>query len=1587
MAQTTPWNGSTTVNSTVIGFGGQQWVVIGNDAEGGVYSSNADNTSPSSTPAPENSITLLLKNGSAGGGYGLLNFNDNAAAANGYTNYYNGSTLQTALASIAAGWGKERNVINARDLVPITEDGGWLNGNIKTTTYLVEGDGVNGDTVAYDQLLWALSYPEYVKINSTEVRKYGDGYTQFAWWLRSPNGYDWGALAGQYNGGLVIFYMGDYDDFTFRPAFSLNLESGIFTSDSSTASSGKSGTTTGGGWVEALPTTSTAQKYTFLDSSIATPNLTLTGGASGLNFAFTGASTGTNMYVSGFLQGVTDHYYAKYADAATLAYGTFDAAGIGGTLTGVTPGTYFLHIFGEEANSYLYSDFASESVDFSLSVDGTGNASNFILLSDVAFGLDGGEIGLRNTLQYTPDGYTENLIIGAGGGTIRVAEDDAAEISGIVSGTGSLTKSGSGTLTLSGTNTYTGGTTISAGTLQIGNGDTTGSVTGNITNNAVLIFYRSDALAFSGVISGTGSLTQSGSDVLTLTGNNTYSGNTIISAGKLTVTGTLDSDANSGNGYNYAGAIANSGALTFAQSDAQTLSGNITGTGSLTQSGANVLTLTGINTYANTTIDAGTLSIDSDDNIGTGTNTLNGDTLLLTGSTYDKDWTLAGTGGTIDDNGGDVTMRGSILSSGTNTVLTKAGDGTLSLSGDFSGYLGSYSPNAGVLKLVKDDDLPFTLLFNNVLGTGTVDGTLAFDLVDFVVLADGSRDGLRLPINELTFGDDVGSAFKGMIDLTNAKLDLNDSNNTSGNNVETVLNAATLQLSLGAEAYLTGSPNEDTDVTIYGLRFNGGTLHLLAFDDDDRNPDNLFVNTLDVTGGGTVMIDFNEISGITIPEPGSDYYGLNFFDYAGDASIYQEYLVAADTVASGVGRQLKLIDFKENENDDGTSKKQVIRYIDGNSANDAVGAAIFDYVAVIESDGTPNDGIFDDGLRLGFGLKAIESYREKTVTLDSRSATTSPLLLNAQLTGEGNFMFIGSGTETASAGNADSDYSGTTIVDRLALTAIANKVFGNTSSLSLVNNASVDFRGNSQTVGALYGEAGTSLVLGSGSVLSVGDAVRDGSGTFAGVISGSGSLTKQGTGTLTLTADNTYTGPTLVNAGTLALFGSLASNVTVASDASFNLHGAADKNVTLDGGTLNVWPDSAIGGALSATGNTNAFLNFYLPSTINGTPILLTGSAALDNIVVGLDLVDGKAPLLQPDERIVLLNNSTVLTSKPVNNTVNMRDSTARYIFELEIVGNQLRAFLSKITALCEKPIPEGYLTGVALLNSGVDFADRIKLDTAHLAPGPQVFGTVGGGRIRYTTGAHFDMDATHLIAGSSSSVDLAQGRATAGVFFEHGEGDYDTRNCCAAGKIKGSGDSEYSGVGLLGRVEADNGTYAKATLRSGRVNTDFHSSEVEQGVITKYKSRAAYYGASLSLGRFLKLNDTTSIDIYGSMFLTHENGDKAKLSTGEQAKFSAIDSRRVKLGTRINGMIDAEKTLSAYAGVAYEHEFDGKAKARIDGYKIEAPKLKGDSGIVELGLTLNPANNKPLTFNFEVQSHSGKREGVTGSLRVNYKF
>ncbi len=147
-----------------------------------------------------------------------------------------------------------------------------------------------------------------------------------------------------------------------------------------------------------------------------------------------------------------------------------------------------------------------------------------------------------------------NIILGAGGGTYSTGSNNGT-IAGVISGSGNFTKSGSGTLVLGGVNTYTGSTSLNAGTTQISTNENLGDDSNTLifTGGALRLgaaisppVTRPIQTASSGTIdtngfnvtipvgiSGSGSLSKSGTGTLTYAGNNTYSGGTTVTAGEL----------------------------------------------------------------------------------------------------------------------------------------------------------------------------------------------------------------------------------------------------------------------------------------------------------------------------------------------------------------------------------------------------------------------------------------------------------------------------------------------------------------------------------------------------------------------------------------------------------------------------------------------------------------------------------------------------------------------------------------------------------------------------------------------------------------------------------------------------------------------------------------------------------------------------------------------------------------------------------------------------------------------------------------------------------------------------------------------
>jgi len=189
--------------------------------------------------------------------------------------------------------------------------------------------------------------------------------------------------------------------------------------------------------------------------------------------------------------------------------------------------------------------------------------------------------------------------------TFTVYNTATSTFSGTIADTGDgiqLIKTGPGTLILTGSNTYSAGTLISGGVLQIGSGGTTGSIAGNVVDNAALTFNRSDTVTFAGNLSGSGSLTQNGPGTLILTGTDTRSpGGAAVNAGTLQI-------GNGGITGNVAGnvTLASSTVLAFDRSDSVAFAGNISGNGGVTKLAAGTVTLTGTNSYTGPTVVNGT---------------------------------------------------------------------------------------------------------------------------------------------------------------------------------------------------------------------------------------------------------------------------------------------------------------------------------------------------------------------------------------------------------------------------------------------------------------------------------------------------------------------------------------------------------------------------------------------------------------------------------------------------------------------------------------------------------------------------------------------------------------------------------------------------------------------------------------------------------------------------------------------------------------------------------------------------------------------------------------------------------------------
>ncbi|HUB68569.1 MAG TPA: autotransporter-associated beta strand repeat-containing protein [Candidatus Methylacidiphilales bacterium] len=853
-------------------------------------------------------------------------------------------------------------------------------------------------------------------------------------------------------------------------------------------------------------------------------------GASGANL---GAATGA-LTLNGF-GGTLD------LGGNSITVGAFNgAAGYDGFNTGVVTsngGPAMLSVNNLTSTNTIYGGLLQDgSGQLSLTVLGTGTLtlagtntySGVTIISNGATLAIGGTGGLGNPTGFTGN-YGGNIM---NNGSFVYGGTASQTLSGVISGSGTLTVTNAAELTLTGANTYTGSTIINGdflfinGAGALGAGGTYG---GSISfgEGGTLIFNSSSSMTLAGVISGAGglTLTKNETGTITLTAAETYTGGTNVSGSTLVLSAANNQGGLSANSQ--ADVLVDDGGTIF-----------ISGDNNFLGSGAN---------FPLVSVDGGTLELGSTYTAHLGYLELQGGTLATGGPGLGGSEAAYGSWN-LDDT---VTVIGGGIMSATNMTLSQNGGTIFDVSsGSTSGIdllvSGAFAKTAGS---------PDTGLIKNNNGVMELSGTNTFD-------SNITINGGELMIGGAGVIASAGDAeetntYIGNIAIANGAAFVYDSSQNqilpgAISGVGSLIQEGTGTLTVEGTNTYTGPTS-----VLSGTLFQGrGTLSGTAITTTNTG---VFVQSAatftSITGassftqdstGTSVLTDSNSFTGSVKVDNGT----LQFTQSSALGSNTNVTLAGASSSAPGV-----------------------LNYTGTNgtlSQNLTVTAG--DYGAVVNSGG---------------GVLTVDGNVSKNGSVFTLAG--GRFVVNGAITGSSNNSDIIIGSSTLASGsatvgltNTSNSYNGpTTIDDGSTLLTGTNNVLPSSppSNVTLGSGSdtagqvnTLDLLGTSQTIGSLTASgSGTNQVIssngsatgipgsGSGASATTAGLTVNYSGspvdTFSGSIGGSGaatnlSLTKTGTGTLVLGGVNTYTGATTINAGMLKVTGSAANSATTVGHSS-----------------------------------------------------------------------------------------------------------------------------------------------------------------------------------------------------------------------------------------------------------------------------------------------------------------------------------------------------------------------------------------------------------------------------------------------------
>ncbi|WP_168189196.1 autotransporter-associated beta strand repeat-containing protein [Oecophyllibacter saccharovorans] len=883
--------------------------------------------------------------------------------------------------------------------------------------------------------------------------------------------------------------------------------------------------------------------------------------------------------------------------------------------------------------------------------------------SAYAMNLNGGTLQVRSGSDLNTS-VNMKLTDGSNGASTIDTNGGNAGLSGVLSGSGALDKAGQGTLTLTGDNTYTGNTTVANGTLQLGNGGTTGSIASkNIalaSDTSELVINRSNDLAMNQTITGSGGMTKKGAGTTTLTGNVDLEGtspdgkawpkdmNAPTPGGSIAVQdGKLDIGAGghvTNNGYviigdghgNAAGMdIVNGGTLDAKGNVNIGLAGNsngeltVDGSGSRADVAGSLTVGNGDSSYGSGKGGQGTLNVTNGGQVtagqvfagnyagSTGTVNVGGKGAQLTATQL---LAVNGDGnGTVNINdGGTVVSQGVVAfgdgsGQGSGTLNVNAG-GKL-IAGDSNGQSGIQSTgsayamnlNGGTLQVRSGSDL------NTSVNMKLTDGSNGASTID----TNGGNAGLS---GVLSGSGALDKAGQGTLTLTG-------DNTYTGNT--TVANG-TLQLGNGGTTGSIASKN---------IALASDTSELVINRSNDLAMNQTITGSGGMTkkGAGTTTLTGNvDLEGtspdgkawpkdMNAPTPGGSIAVQDGkLDIgAGGHVTNNGYVIIGDGHGNAAGMDIVnggTLDAKGNVNIGlaGNSNGELTVDGSGSRANVAgsltVGNGDSSYGSGKGGQGTLN---VTNGGQVTAGQVFAGNYAGSTGTVNvggKGAQLTATQLLAVNGDGNGTVNINDGGTVVSQGvvafGDGSGQGSGT-----LNVNAGGKLVAGDSNGQSGIQSTGSAYAMNLNG-GTLQVRSGSDLNTSVNMKLTDGSNgastidTNGGNAGLSGVLSGSGALDKAGQGTLTLTGDNTYTGNTTVANGTLRVLGSTASSANT----------TVNQGATLDGtGTIG---NATIYGTFAPGLGTS---NPYGKMQVNGSAVMKAGSSMVAN--VGPNLASSQADL------------------------------------------------------------------------------------------------------------------------------------------------------------------------------------------------------------------------------------------------------------------------------------------------------------------------------------------------------------------------